>query len=706
MVEIVSMTYGQTKASQGTNALGQRPMQARAYAARSARFLLLKAPPAAGKSRALMFVALDKMIHQGVAKTIVCVPETSIGGSFRSTDLTRFGFEADWVVDDRWNLCLSGTEDAATARKVKAFTDFMASDARVLVCTHATFRFGVDAVEAQQGLAAFDNTFIAIDEFHHVSAADNNRLGDILRRLITRDKAHLMAMTGSYFRGDTIPVLRPEDEGRFTTITYSYYEQLDGYEFLKALGITYSFYRGRYTNGLNDVLDTRLKTIIHIPHRGSAEAWGEKRDEVGHIIDLIGTIKGRDKETGFDLVETDDGRLLKIADLVDDGPERETVKAALSREIKGPDGRRDDAADRAKVDIIIALGMAKEGFDWVWCEHALTIGYRASLTEIVQIIGRATRDAPGKHKAIFTNLVAEPGVETSAVSDAVNDMLKAISGALLMEQVLAPNFKFYRREDGDIRETMSVDDAGTITIGIKGLIEPPTERAREICEKDMQDLTAQACQSIDARVIADDVAPEVATQMLLTGIIEKRYEDLTADETESIRQHLAAHMNIVSLARNECQNGFAEAASTFEGFPASIPSHNDPLKPEAAAASTEKDLASAPNTLLEMVRKFINVRDIDVDLIDTVNPFREHFDIVSKTLDSRLLSTVQTAMVAHRVQMTADEARTLWPRIVAFRSQEGREPHIHASDALERRMAEALAWLKREKMRRMETTGA
>ena len=390
MVEMVNVRYAGTGQSKATNALGQRPMQARAYAARSAQFILLKAPPAAGKSRALMFVALDKLNHQGLAKTIVCVPETSIGGSFRSTDLKSYGFDADWQVEDSWNLCLSGTEDGSTAQKVKAFSDFMQSDARVLVCTHATFRFGFEAVERAQGIEAFDNLFLAIDEFHHVSAADNNRLGEILRQIVGRGQTHVMAMTGSYFRGDAVPVLRPEDEARFTTITYSYYEQLEGYEYLKALGVNYSFYRGQYINGLPDVLDTRLKTIIHIPHRGSAEAFGEKNDEVGRILDLIGEHIGVEEETGFDLIRTADGRVLKVADLVHDGAEREGVKAALSREIKGPDGKRDDAADRAKVDIIIALGMAKEGFDWVWCEHALTIGYRASLTEIVQIIGRAT----------------------------------------------------------------------------------------------------------------------------------------------------------------------------------------------------------------------------------------------------------------------------------------------------------------------------
>ncbi|MBN0559874.1 DEAD/DEAH box helicase, partial [Pseudomonas aeruginosa] len=87
--------------------------------------------------------------------------------------------------------------------------------------------------------------------------------------------------------------------------------------------------------------------------------------------------------------------------------------------------------NRDHVDIIVALGMAKEGFDWIWCEHALTVGYRSSLTEIVQIIGRATRDAPGKTRARFTNLIAEPDASEQAVTEAVNDTLKAIAASLL-----------------------------------------------------------------------------------------------------------------------------------------------------------------------------------------------------------------------------------------------------------------------------------
>jgi hypothetical protein len=672
------MTYGHSGADSKTNSLGQRPMQARVYEARAAQFLLLKAPPAAGKSRALMFLALDKLENQGVKKVVVAVPETSIGSSFRSTDLTSYGFWADWDVEPRWNLCLSGEDGMAKSQKVKAFEAFMDSDARVIVCTHATFRFAFDAIEKARGVEAFDDCMIAVDEFHHVAAADDNRLGEILRKLLAREKAHMMAMTGSYFRGDSVPVLRPEDEARFKSITYSYYEQLEGYEHLKSLGISYSFYRGRYISAIPDVLDTDRKTIIHIPHRGSAEAFGEKHDEVGLIMGAIGEHVGRDPETGFDLVKrASDGKVLKIADLVDDGDGRDGIKAALQAEAKGPDGKRDDAADRAKVDIIIALGMAKEGFDWPWCELALTIGYRNSLTEIVQIIGRATRDAPGKPHAQFTNLVAEPGVETTVVADAVNDMLKAISGAMLMEQVLAPNFKFYRREDGDIRAPVETTHDGTVHIGIKGLMEPPTARARAIVENDMNELVAKACQAMDRRVVADDVAPEVATQMVLTDIIETSYENLSDDETESVRQDLAARMNLIGMAKRASQEGgFAEEGEEYDAEP------------------------SENLSLMNMVKRFVNVRELDIDLIDSVNPFKEGFDVASRAFDTPLLKTIQDAMISQRIQMTEKEALTLWPRIKRFRAQEGREPNPHSTDPLEKRLAEAHTYIKTKKAER------
>lgn len=78
---IVDVEYERTGNSTKNNELGMRPMQAKAYEARNSQYMLLKAPPASGKSRALMFIALDKLVNQGLKKVIVAVPEKAIGGS-------------------------------------------------------------------------------------------------------------------------------------------------------------------------------------------------------------------------------------------------------------------------------------------------------------------------------------------------------------------------------------------------------------------------------------------------------------------------------------------------------------------------------------------------------------------------------------------------------------------------------------------------
>ena len=213
--------------------MGMREMQAKAFAKRDAQYLLLKAPPASGKSRALMFLALDKLAHQGIKKAIIAVPEMSIGGSFADTELAKHGFFADWRVKPENNLC-TGSGDDKDQGKVDAFIRFMRGNDQVLVCTHATFRFAFDKLA---DVGAFNDTLVAIDEFHHVSAEENNRLGAVLDEIMSNSSAHIIAMTGSYFRGDAVPILSEEDETKFEKVTYTYYEQLNGYRYLKSLGL-------------------------------------------------------------------------------------------------------------------------------------------------------------------------------------------------------------------------------------------------------------------------------------------------------------------------------------------------------------------------------------------------------------------------------------------------------------------------------------
>src|SRR5574337_759187 len=97
-VPSVSITTARTGASAKANELGMRAMQERAYAKRGEQYLLIKSPPASGKSRALMFIALDKLHNQGLKQAIIVVPERSIGGSFADEPLSQYGFYWDWQV--------------------------------------------------------------------------------------------------------------------------------------------------------------------------------------------------------------------------------------------------------------------------------------------------------------------------------------------------------------------------------------------------------------------------------------------------------------------------------------------------------------------------------------------------------------------------------------------------------------------------------
>ncbi|NTE90091.1 DEAD/DEAH box helicase [Agrobacterium rubi] len=666
-VPSVSVAYASNGSSTKANEFGMRPMQERVFEKRGEQYLLIKSPPASGKSRALMFIALDKLTNQGIKQVIIVVPEKSIGSSFHDEPLSKHGFWADWHVEPKWNLCDAPGND--NGGKVNALGAFLESGDKVLVCTHATFRFAVDKF----GVEAFDDRLIAVDEFHHVSSNPDNKLGLHLGEFITRDRVHVVAMTGSYFRGDAEAVMAPQDEGKFESVTYTYYEQLNGYQYLKQLDIGYFFYSDSYADDILKVLNPAEKTIIHIPNVNSRESTKDKIKEVEHIIEELGTWQGTDSATGFQLVKTADGRILRIADLVDDDPtKRDRVSAAL----KDPAQKN----NRDHVDIIIALGMAKEGFDWIWCEHALTVGYRSSLTEIVQIIGRATRDAPGKTRARFSNLIAEPAAADNIVTEAVNDTLKAIAASLLMEQVLAPRFEFRPKnpqneptpgfdygEGGYEPDKCNVgfnDESGKFQIEIKGLATPNSEEATRICQQDLNEVIAAFVQdktTIERGLFDEELVPEELTQVRMGKIVKDKFPHLDAEDQEAVRQHAVAALNLTQKAK------------------------------EVAAGSSLGE-EKGNTAFVDGVRKFaMDVKELDIDLIDRVNPFGEAYAILAKTMSEESLKQVAAAIAAKRTSLTPEEAKVIAKRAVEFKRERGRLPSISSADAWEKHLAEGAA---------------
>ena len=632
MSKVFEISYKQKGTSVNTYELGMREMQAKVYAKRTKQHLLVKAPPASGKSRALMFVALDKIKNQGLKKAIIAVPEKSIGKSFRSTELKKFGYYWDWVVKDENNLTTSGTAKS----KVQKFIDFMQStdpSDDILIATHATLRFASEQLDASD----FDDCLLAIDEFHHVSQDDNSVLGEVLRDVLRNSTAHIFAMTGSYFRGDSIPILDTQDEQLFDRVTYTYYEQLEGYKYLKSFAMAYKFYRGQYFEALEELVPEFIdkKTIIHIPNVNSAESTRDKYGEVDKILDLLGTYLEKD-EHGIIYLKTKTGRILKIADLVTEEG-RDGVAGYLSKMDKVED-----------LDMIIALGMAKEGFDWPYAEYALTIGYRSSLTEIVQIIGRVTRDSFNKSEAVFTNLIAEPDAESDEVQYSVNNIMKAITASLLMENVLAPSFKF-KPKDRDDQKASGAD------IYIKGLKEPSTERSKQIIENDMVELKASILQDdVVQAAISAGADTKLINKQLIPRVITTSYPDLTQEEVDEVRQHVVVDLNL-SNAKKDPEN----------------------------------------KQLLKMADKFINIDDLSIDLIDQVNPFQSAYEVISRDVDSKTLQLIERAFDAKKYEFTNDELRMLYPQIKAFKAEFGRLPKKDSKDIGEQRLYYALVTLAR-----------
>lgn len=649
MANLVEVQYAQTGKATNTNALGMREMQAMVYAQRNRQYLLVKAPPASGKSRAMMFVALDKLANQGVKKVIVAVPQQNIGRSFKDTDLKKYGFFEDWRVAPYWNLCFNPCGDDSKESIVREFLDH--PTATKLVCTHATLLNALNGIDAEK----LDNVFFGIDEFHHVSTNENNRLGTLIRRLLNQTSAHILAMTGTYFRGDAIPILRPEDEIKFQpTISYNYYQQLNGYKYLKSLGIGYHFFQGNYLSAIPEVLDTTKKTLIHIPRPNSKPgAFMNKYDQVAEIIKYIGEIETTDYNNFIYNVRTSDGRLLKVGNLVEDNEAQRAVLQSYLQRMNSRDS----------LDILIALGTAMEGFDWEWCEHCITIGIRESLTEVVQIIGRCTRDCEGKTHAQFTNLIPCPDAMQEDVAMAVNDYLKAISLSLLMEQVMAPKWNFKTKQDDEDNPECSEETySDRHEIKVKGL-PALNDKTKAIVQNDLDTLIATMLsdKNILEAIIGQDTA-EMITEVYIPKGIEEIYPDLNNEEVDAVAKH-----TILTIATQ----------------------------------GQEIITDDSGNKLLKINSKFINLDKLDINLISKINPFQRAYEVISKSLTPETLRTIQYAIEDKRSEKLSVEEATfiMYNYLPKWREENpGKHvPEITDGDPHARRIAMAVEKMKEYK---------
>ncbi len=223
-----------------------------------------------------------------------------------------------------------------------------------------------------------------------------------------------------------------------------------------------------------------------------------------------------------------------------------------------------------------------------------------------------------------------------------------------MEQVLAPNFKFKTKVPGDDKEEPGV-------IKVRGLKTPTSQRVKDIVEQDLNDLKATILQDTTMqKAMPGNIDPEVINKVLIPKIIQIKYPELSIEEIEQVRQHVVVD-SVVKTGHIEQQGD---------------------------------------KRFIRMADKFVNIDDINIDLIDTVNPFQKAFEILSKSVTTKVLKVIQDTIEATRITMDFEEAKILWPKILEFQKTFNKEPSLQSNDPLERRMAECIIYLKEEKRKK------
>ena len=224
-----------------------------------------------------------------------------------------------------------------------------------------------------------------------------------------------------------------------------------------------------------------------------------------------------------------------------------------------------------------------------------------------------------------------------------------------MEQVLAPSFKFKPRFENDNEPSKKGE------LKIRGFKKPTSKKVNDIIQSDLNDLKATILQDEQMlKAMPGNIEPEVINEVLIPKIIKVKYPDLNDDEIKELSQYVV----IDSVVRN-----------------ATIETNGD-------------------KKFIRMADKFINLDDLHIDLINSINPFQQAFEILSKQVTTGVLKLIQESIEATRINMTTEEAVILYNKIPLFQKEHNKFPEINSQNLSEKRMAEAIIFLNNLKRER------
>ncbi len=411
---------------------------------KNASCMILNAPMGSGKSWMMCLLSAYKMQQDQQIRTVIAVPQTIIASGFAEAKLRMpNGEKIFWKPVH--NLCheqSKGTVDYIVkwlAAPPGVFFD------RTLICTHATLVAAYKNLKENNGLHLLRNLLLWIDEAHHVKnmikdelqdEVISNGLGDLTRFLLSADGKNIQLglTTASFFRGDRQSLLTEDMLTRFERFNLPYDEYLESMHYLKSFSFDFLISGQDYTPAIEVLAKCRkAKDIIYVPHPNAIASTGDKYKEVETIITKYHGLHGGeriDTNDGLTVLKREDGEL-RILNLVCESRRNEKKNFLSGPLIKN---------ERDALDVIIALGMFKEGANWIWADRSIIVGPRSSLVDVIQMVGRLFRDAPGKGHVEVIQLLpfALDQQNPEEVRENLNNYLKAIYASLILEDVLNP----------------------------------------------------------------------------------------------------------------------------------------------------------------------------------------------------------------------------------------------------------------------------
>lgn len=111
------------------------------------------------------------------------------------------------------------------------------------------------------------------------------------------------------------------------------------------------------------------------------------------------------------------------------------------------------------------------------------------------------------------------------------------------------------------------------------------------------------------------------------------------------------------------------------------------------------------NRFIKIANKFVNLDDLNINLIDQINPFQRAYEVVSKSLTPETLRLIQYTIEDKRSEsLTDEEAILLFNKYLPKWREDNpgkTQPLLTDGDPLARRIAKAIEHLRNLKRRKL-----